>query len=47
MRFVGLATMLLIACLAGARFAAAQPSDGAIADWPYYGGEAGGSRIRH
>jgi len=36
--------MLLIACLAGARFAAAQPADGAIVDWPYYGGDAGGSR---
>ena len=36
--------MLLIACLAGARFAAAQPADGEIADWPYYGGDAGGSR---
>jgi quinoprotein glucose dehydrogenase len=36
--------MLLIACLAGAPFAAAQPADGEIADWPYYGGDAGGSR---
>jgi len=36
--------MLLIACLAGARLAAAQPAAGAIADWPYYGGDAGGSR---
>jgi quinoprotein glucose dehydrogenase len=36
--------MLLIACLAGAGFAAAEPADGAIADWPYYGGDAGGGR---
>ena len=33
--------MLLIAATAGMRPAAA---DGLIADWPYYGGDAGGSR---
>ncbi len=36
--------MFLIASVTGPRFAAAEPADGAIADWPHYGGDAGGSR---
>ena len=44
MRFVASAAILLIASLAGTRFAASGPADGATADWPSYGGDAGGSR---
>jgi quinoprotein glucose dehydrogenase len=44
MRFVAFAAMSLIASVTGARFSAAQPADGAIGDWRYYGGDAGGSR---
>lgn len=33
-----------IACLLGLGSVAAQPADGPIAEWPYYGGDAGGSR---
>jgi quinoprotein glucose dehydrogenase len=44
MRFVALAAILLIAFLAGIRFAASQRAGEAVADWPYYGGDAGGSR---
>jgi quinoprotein glucose dehydrogenase len=44
MRFVALAAILLIASLAGTRFAISQTAGEAIADWPYYGGDAGGSR---
>jgi glucose dehydrogenase len=41
MRFLGPAAMLIIVAGTVARPAAA---DGAIVDWPYYGGDAGGSR---
>jgi quinoprotein glucose dehydrogenase len=44
MRFVALAAILLIASLGGAPFAISQTAGEAIADWPYYGGDAGGSR---
>jgi len=46
MRFVALAAILLFASMTRAGIAAAQSADGAIADWPYYGGDAGGGRIR-
>jgi quinoprotein glucose dehydrogenase len=42
MRAVALASLLLVA--AGVPLSAAEPADGGIADWPYYGGDAGGSR---
>jgi quinoprotein glucose dehydrogenase len=44
MRSATLTAVLLIACAAGVRFSSAQSADGPIADWPYYGGDAGGSR---
>jgi quinoprotein glucose dehydrogenase len=43
MRAVALVSRLLIAA-AGASLSAAEPIDSGIADWPYYGGDAGGSR---
>jgi quinoprotein glucose dehydrogenase len=43
MRVVALASLLLIAATSVPP-SAAEPADGAIADWPYYGGDAGGSR---
>src|ERR1700752_607769 len=43
MRAVALVSRLLIAA-AGALLSAAEPIDNGIADWPYYGGDAGGSR---
>jgi quinoprotein glucose dehydrogenase len=43
-RLATLAAILLIVSVAGAGFAASEPADGAIADWPYYGGDAGGGR---
>jgi quinoprotein glucose dehydrogenase len=43
MRIVALLSILLIAAV-GAQPAATEPADGAITDWPYYGGDAGGSR---
>jgi quinoprotein glucose dehydrogenase len=44
MRSATLTAVLLIACAAGVRFSSAQSADGPIADWPCYGGDAGGSR---
>ena len=44
MRCVPLAALFLITSAMGARFSAAQPAGAPIADWPYYGGDAGGSR---
>jgi quinoprotein glucose dehydrogenase len=43
MRAVALASLLLVAAV-GVPLSAAEPADGGIADWPYYGGDAGGSR---
>src|ERR1700739_1341375 len=43
MRAVALVSRLLIAA-AGGPLSAAEPIDSGIADWPYYGGDAGGSR---
>ena len=43
MRLATLATVLLMAAIAGARLSGAEPA-GTIADWPYYGGDAGGNR---
>jgi quinoprotein glucose dehydrogenase len=43
MRLATLATVLLMAATAGARLSGAEPA-GAIADWPYYAGDAGGNR---
>lgn len=44
MRSIMLAMVIVAASLAGAGLSASQLADGAIADWPYYGGDAGGSR---
>jgi quinoprotein glucose dehydrogenase len=35
---------IVLAAIAAIRFSASQPTDGPTADWPYYGGDAGGSR---
>jgi len=43
-RFLTRAAILVVAAVAGARLAAAEPTDHAAADWPFYGGDAGGSR---
>jgi quinoprotein glucose dehydrogenase len=43
MRVVALGWLLLIAA-AGVQPSMAEPTDGATVDWPYYGGDAGGSR---
>jgi quinoprotein glucose dehydrogenase len=43
MRAVALASLLLTAAV-GVPLSAAEPTDGGIADWPYYGGDPGGSR---
>ncbi len=43
MRAVALVSRLLIAA-AGGLLSATEPIDSGIADWPYYGGDAGGSR---
>ena len=43
MRAVALASLLLVAA-AGVPLSAAEPTSGEIADWPFYGGDAGGSR---
>jgi quinoprotein glucose dehydrogenase len=41
----GLAAIVAVAaCLLGTHLAAGQPADGSIAEWPTYGGDAGGSR---
>ncbi len=44
MRSSGLASALLLASCSGARLPASQAGDVAIAEWPYYGGDAGGGR---
>jgi quinoprotein glucose dehydrogenase len=38
------AAILFVAAVMGAWPAAAEPADRAVAEWPYYGGEAGGGR---
>jgi quinoprotein glucose dehydrogenase len=43
MRAVALASLLLVAAV-GVPLSAAEPTNGEIADWPFYGGDAGGSR---
>jgi quinoprotein glucose dehydrogenase len=45
MRNAMLAVILLAASAAGVRVSASQPAGGPVADWPYYGGDAGGSRF--
>ena len=40
-----LAAIVLIACAAGTQISAPQPAESPIADWPYYGGDAGGNRF--
>jgi quinoprotein glucose dehydrogenase len=44
MRFAMLATILLVAFLTGGRSSPSQSMESEIADWPYYAGDAGGSR---
>ena len=44
MRCVTLAALVLCAAVTGARWCAAAPLDGPVAEWPSYGGDAGGSR---
>src|SRR5262245_53802556 len=44
MHFVTLAALVLFASVTGARCVVAAPPDGPSAEWPYYGGDAGGSR---
>ena len=44
MRSLGLASALLLVSCSGARLPASDAADVAIANWPYYGGDAGGSR---
>lgn len=44
MRFVALLSIVLAAASAGVPASAAEPAEGVTADWPYYGGDAGGSR---
>ena len=43
MRVVALASLLLVAAV-GTPLSAAEPTPGGIADWPYYGGDAAGTR---
>jgi quinoprotein glucose dehydrogenase len=43
MRAVARASLLLVAAV-GVPLSAAEPTNGEIADWPFYGGDAGGSR---
>jgi quinoprotein glucose dehydrogenase len=43
MRVVALASLRLVAAV-GTPLSAAEPTRGGIANWPYYGGDAGGSR---
>src|SRR5271165_3904133 len=43
MRVLALASLLLVAAV-GLPLCAAEPTNDEIADWPYYGGDAGGSR---
>jgi quinoprotein glucose dehydrogenase len=44
MRIATAVLIVLVASAAGAQVLAPQSADGPIADWPYYGGDAGGSR---
>src|SRR5208282_4509719 len=44
MRCVTLAAILFVASCTGVQFSEPEPADGPIADWPYYGGDAGGAR---
>src|SRR5215471_6371542 len=44
MRIMTAVSMILFASAAAAQVSAPQSADGPIADWPYYGGDAGGSR---
>ncbi len=43
-RSLGLAIALLLASCSGARLPASETGDVTIANWPYYGGDAGGGR---
>ena len=43
MRAVALASLRLVAAV-GVLLSAAEPTNGEIADWPFYGGDAGGAR---
>src|SRR5215831_8365924 len=36
--------ILVLALVAAAQFSASAPIDDQVADWPYYGGDAGGTR---
>jgi quinoprotein glucose dehydrogenase len=44
MRCVTLTAILSLASCSGVPFPGSEPADGPIADWPYYGGDAGGTR---
>jgi quinoprotein glucose dehydrogenase len=44
MRFPALFTVVLAALAMGGAASAVEPTDGPMADWPYYAGDAGGSR---
>jgi quinoprotein glucose dehydrogenase len=44
MRFVAVAGIVLIGTISGHSYARAQPAAAPAADWPSYGGDAGGSR---
>src|SRR5579883_2781931 len=44
MRFPALFTVVLAALAVGGAASAVEPTDGPMADWPYYAGDAGGSR---
>src|SRR5262245_6162700 len=44
MRVVVLAVIFILASAAATKVAMSQPAGGPTADWPYYGGDEGGSR---
>ena len=44
MHSVTLAIIALISVVMGTGSSLSEPTDSAFADWPYYGGDAGGSR---
>jgi quinoprotein glucose dehydrogenase len=44
MRVAGATTFFLLVLVATARFSGAAPIEDRVADWPYYGGDAGGGR---
>ena len=46
MRDAALASLLLVAAV-GTPLYAAEPTPGGIANWPYYGSDAGAVAIRH